>query len=51
MNENKRDRMNPQQPPQEKRDVGQRPEDLESQGEQKGAQQVPSSERERPMPK
>ncbi len=44
MNENKRDdKMNKQQ---QQQNIGnqQRPQDLESQGEQKGAQQIPSSQ-------
>jgi len=41
MNENKRDdKLNKQQ----QQGNQQRPEDLESQGEQKGAQQIPSSQ-------
>ena len=45
MNENKRDdKMNKQQ---QQENIGsqQRPKDLEPQGEQKGAQQIPSSQR------
>ena len=43
MNENKRDdKLNNQQ--QQQNNQQQRPKDLESQGEQKGAQQIPSSQ-------
>ena len=43
MNDNKQN----QNPNQQQQNHQQRPKDLEPQGEQKGAQQVPSSQRER----
>ena len=44
MNENKRDDKLNNQQQQQQNNQQQRPKDLESQGEQKGAQQIPSSQ-------